>query len=159
LQAFELNSPKKPGAEYPSAPGFLRRMCAVFYDGLLLLAVLFFATAIALPFNGGQSFTSEQYYFPLYLFGISYCFYVWFWMHGGQTLGLKAWKIRLSNRAGDRLNLREATFRFFAAILSWSCLGLGFVWCLFDRNNLSWHDHLSKTRLRFVPGEKISPPN
>lgn len=134
-------------------------MCVVFYDVLLLVAVLFFATAIALPFNGGQSFTREQYYFPLYLLGVSYCFYVWFWMHGGQTLGLKAWKIRLCNLEGGRINLQEASFRFFAAIFSWGCLGLGFVWCLFDPCNRSWHDHLSKTQLRFVPGEKINPPN
>jgi uncharacterized RDD family membrane protein YckC len=123
------------------------------------LAVLFFATAIALPFNGGLSFTGEQYYFSLYLFGTSYCFYVWFWMHGGQTLGLKAWKIKLCNLDGNSINLTEATMRFFAAILSWGCLGLGFFWCLFDQNKRSWHDHLSKTQLRLVSGEKISPPN
>ena len=142
----------------PSVPGFLRRMCAVFYDALLLLAVLFFATAIALPFNGGLSFSADQYYFSLYLFAITYCFYVWFWVHG-ETLGLKAWKIKLCNLEGDNVNLREATIRFFAAILSWGCLGLGFFWCLFDRNKRSWHDHLSKTQLRLVSDEKISSPN
>ncbi|QPK62201.1 RDD family protein [Methylomonas sp. LL1] len=159
MQTYERNTSKKPGAEKPSAPGFLRRMCAVVYDALLLLAVLFFAAAIALPFNSGQAFTAGQYYFPLYLFGISYLFYAWFWTHGGQTLGLRAWKIKLCNLDGSGIGWRRASLRFFAAILSWAFLGLGFLWCLFDKNRLSWHDHLSKTRPYFMPGENNRRPN
>jgi uncharacterized RDD family membrane protein YckC len=152
LQAFEIKHPQKLGAEPPSAPGFLRRMGAIVYDALLLLAVLFFATAIALPFNSGQAFTAGQYYFPLYLLGISYLFYGWFWTHGGQTLGLRAWKIKLSNPDGSEVDWHRASLRFSAAILSWAFMGLGFVWCLVDKNGLSWHDHLSNTRLYFIRG-------
>ena len=127
-------------------------MCAVIYDALLLLAVLFFATAIGLFFNSGQAFAG-QYFFSLYLLGISYLFYAWFWTHGGQTLGLRAWKIKLCKPDGGDIDWRSASLRFFAAILSWACLGLGFLWCLFDKKSLCWHDHLSKTHLHFIQGE------
>jgi len=133
-------------------------MAAVIYDALLLIAVLFFATAIALPFNSGQAFSSNQYFFSLYLFCVAYLFYTWFWTHGGQTLGMRAWKMTLANDTGDRVTWQQATLRFFAALLSWACLGLGFFWCLVDKNRLCWHDRLSKTSLHWNAGEKNGRP-
>jgi uncharacterized RDD family membrane protein YckC len=133
----------------PSAPGFLRRLAAACYDAFLLLAIWFFATAIALPFNAGQAFASDQFFYPLYLLSISFVFYGWFWTHGGQTLGLRAWKIKVSTLDGQSLNWRQAGIRFIGGLLSWACLGLGFFWCLFDKNRQCWHDYLSKTRLVF----------
>lgn len=122
-------------------------MAAVCYDGLLLLAVLFLATLIALPFNQGQAFSSSQLAYPAYLLTASFIFYGWFWTHGGQTLGMRAWKIKLVHTDNHPLNWSHAATRFAYSLLSWSCLGLGFFWCLWDKNKLCWHDHLSKTRL------------
>ncbi|MBS4052039.1 MAG: RDD family protein [Methylomonas sp.] len=154
MQTFESKATEKPGAEPVLAPGFLRRMGAVIYDALLLLAVWFFATAIILPFNSGQAFAAEQYFFPFYLLAVSYVFYGWFWTHGGQTLGLRAWRIKLVNSNGVAVTWRQVSMRFMVAMLSWTCLGLGFVWCIFDKKRLCWHDSLSKTRLVFLPSEK-----
>ncbi len=128
-------------------------MGAVFYDALLLLAVLFFATAIVLPLNGGQAFASDQIGFPLYLLGVSFLFYAWFWMHGGQTLGMRAWKIKLHTLDDNPISWRHAAIRFASACLSWSCLGLGFIWCLVDGEARCWHDRLSGTRLVYFRGE------
>lgn len=124
-------------------------MAAVCYDAFLLLAVLFLATALALPFNAGQAFAGGQYFYPVYLLAISFVFYGWFWTHGGQTLGLRAWKIKVCNLDGHALGWGQAGIRFVSGLLSWACLGLGFLWCLFDKNRLCWHDYLSKTRLVF----------
>lgn len=157
MQILEVNKPK-PGIEKASTPGFLRRMAAVIYDALLLIAVLFFATAIALPFNSGHAFSAGQYVFSFYLFGVSYLFYAWFWTHGGQTLGMRAWKITLADSNGDCITWQRATLRFFAAILSWTCFGLGFSWCLVDKDRLCWHDRLSNSFLHWDPGEKNSRP-
>ncbi len=129
-------------------------MGAIFYDTLLLLAVLFFATALALPFNSGRAFTADQFYFPLYLFAVSYAFYTGFWTHGGQTLGLRAWKLKVCSLNGGPVSWKQASVRFLVAILSWACLGLGFLWCLVAKNRLCWHDHFSHTQLKFIPGEK-----
>ena len=64
------------------------------YDSLLIFAVLFFATAIALLFNHGEAIVSSTW-FSLYLLFMLYSYYAWFWQKSGQTLGMRVWKIRL----------------------------------------------------------------
>jgi uncharacterized RDD family membrane protein YckC len=153
LQKAEKKIIKKSGAVRSVAPGFFRRMAAVCYDALLLLAVLFLATALVLPFNAGQAFTSDQFFYPLYLLTVSFIFYGWFWTHGGQTLGLRAWKIKLCRVDGGSIGWGQAGLRFAAAGLSWLVFGIGFLWCIFDKNQLCWHDYLSKTRLCMLEQE------
>lgn len=132
-------------------------MGAVLYDALLLLAVLFLATAIVLPLNAGEAFTARQYLYTAYLLAISFLFYAWFWTHGGQTLGMRAWKIRLCDPQGRDVGWGRALGRFVAALLSWSCLGLGFCWCWFDKERLCWHDKLSGSVLLRVDRENDGP--
>ena len=78
---------------------------------------------------------------------VSYGFYGWFWTHGGQTLGLKAWKMRVLTLEQQPINWGQAAVRFLAGLLSWLIGGLGFFWMLWDKNAYTWHDYLSKTRL------------
>jgi uncharacterized RDD family membrane protein YckC len=140
---------KKPGHDLMSRPGFLRCLAAILYDFLLLIAVLFVATALALPLNAGQAFTGQQFLFPLYLLLVSFVFYGWFWTHGGQTLGLRAWKIKVLTLDRKTISWKQAFLRFTIAFFSWIVCGLGFLWILFDKNQHSWHDHASKTALFF----------
>lgn len=148
-------SSKKPGKARSAAPGFLRRLAAIAYDTLLLLAVLFLATALALPFNLGNHFTSQQWFFSLYLLIVSFVFFAWFWTHGGQTLGMRAWKIKLVSEQGLTVSWQQASVRFVVALLAWLCLGLGFFWSWFDRRGYSWHDHASATQLVWSDSEKV----
>lgn len=131
--------------------GFFRRIAAMLYDGLLLLAILFVATAAGLPFNNGEAFASDNLYFLAYLVLVSYFFYVWFWTHGGQTLGLKAWRLKILTENGQPITWTQASIRFISAMLSWSVLGLGFIWVLIDKDNRTWHDRLSRTAVFFAP--------
>jgi uncharacterized RDD family membrane protein YckC len=82
---------------------------------------------------------------------ISFFFYGGFWVRGGQTLGLRSWRLRLVRLDGGPITLVHAFKRFVGAILSWLCLGLGFLWVIFDRDKLAWHDRLSGTRLICLP--------
>jgi uncharacterized RDD family membrane protein YckC len=140
---------QKPGNDLINKPGFLRRLTAILYDFLLLIAVLFVATALLLPLNAGKAFTAQQFFFPLYLLLVSFFFYAWFWTHGGQTLGLRAWKIKVLTLDRKPISWKQALLRFTIAIVSWGFCGLGFLWILIDKNQRSWHDHLSKTALFF----------
>lgn len=142
------------GSTPQPAPGLLRRLAAVIYDLLLLIAVFFLATALLLPLNSGEAFTRQQFLYPLFLVTVSFVFYGWFWTHGGQTLGLKAWKIRVLTLDQKPLNWSQACIRFFSAALSWSIFGLGFIWIIFDKHQLGWHDHLSKTAVFFDAQKK-----
>lgn len=134
-------------------PRFLRRFAAMIYDSFLLVALWFLATALLLPFNGGQAFNSGQIFYPIYLFAVSFGFYGWFWTHGGQTLGLKAWKIKVLTFEQQPLNWQQAFVRFISAIFSLLMGGLGFFGVIWDKNNYAWHDYLSKTRLFFESQE------
>lgn len=142
---------KKPksGKTETVTPGFFRRMAVVLYDSILLLAVLFLATIIALPFNSGEAFSSSQVLYPAYLFAVSFVFYGWFWIHGGQTLGLRSWKLTILTLDQKPISWKQAFIRFTTAIISWLCLGLGFIWLLVDKKKLTWHDRLSGSTLFF----------
>ena len=145
----------KPGHDITSAPGFLRRLAAQAYDLLLLIALLSLATALLLPFTSGEAISAQHtLIYRTYLLVLSFFFYGWFWTHGGQTLGLRAWKIKVLTLHQKPINWTQALLRFITAIPSWGLFGLGFLWILFDKNKRGWHDHLSKTALFFAPQKK-----
>lgn len=116
------------------------------YDGALLISVLFLATALLMPFTGGAIATGNQL-FRIYLLIWSYLYFCWPWVKGGQTLGMRAWRIRVSHVDGGRLGWEHATLRFFLAIISWLLAGTGYLWSLFDEQKRTLHDRLSRTRL------------
>ena len=131
--------------------GLLRRFGAMLYDSILVAAVLLFISAIWLIARGGEPV--EPYTLPhqgTLLIAI-YAFFVGFWTRSGSTLGMLAWRLRVEDEDGKSPTLARATTRFFAAALSWAALGLGFLWQLWDRDRLTWHDRLSGTRLRYYP--------
>lgn len=127
--------------------GLFRRLLAIIYDLFLLIALLFIATAFAMVFNQGDAIEPGQPLYPyylVYLLTVSFAFFGWFWTHGGQTLGMKTWKIRLQQTDGQSISWQLALIRFFTAILSWSLLGMGFIWSLFQPQKRAWHDMASK---------------
>ncbi|MGR9114833.1 MAG: RDD family protein [Gammaproteobacteria bacterium] len=145
-----ISTSSKPGVSSAlKTAGFLRRLTAMLYDSLLLIAILFAATAAALPFNHGEAFTSNNYYYLAYLILVSFLFFGWFWTHGGQTLGLRSWKLKVLTVDQRPLTWRQAFIRFITAILSWTAIGLGFLWIFVDKNNRGWHDLLSNTAVFF----------
>jgi uncharacterized RDD family membrane protein YckC len=128
--------------------GLLRRLAAIFYDLLLLTAVFFAITWIVLLARRGAPITPETLWYQGLLVAVSLFFYSWFWTHRGQTLGMRAWKIRVVRADGGTLSWRDAGYRWLAAWLAALPAGLGFLWGLVDRDRLCWHDRLSGTRLR-----------
>jgi len=131
-----------------NSPGFFRHIAIIVYDALLLLALLFLAVAVALPLNSGEAITSG-FIFPIYLLSVSFFYYGWFWTHGGQTLGMRTWKVRVRTFDNQPISWKNALVRFLSAILSWVA-GLGFFWKIIDKKQRTWHDHVSKTALFFV---------
>jgi uncharacterized RDD family membrane protein YckC len=129
----------------PKPAGLLRRLAALFYDSLLLLAIWFLATALALPLTGGEAVRPHNPLLSTYLLLIAFFFYGWFWMHGGQTLGMRAWKLQLRNLRPGPLSWWQLLLRVLVAIPSAALFGLGYLWLLVDKRKLTWHDRYSET--------------
>jgi uncharacterized RDD family membrane protein YckC len=127
--------------------GLLRRLAALCYDLLLLVAVLFVVTLVVLFARGGREISPGTWWFELSLVAVSAAFFIWFWTHGGQTLGMRAWQVRVVDRVGGPIGLKRAVVRYVAAVASALPAGLGFWWSLVDRENLCWHDRWSGTKL------------
>jgi len=130
--------------------GLFRRLMAIFYDLFLLTAILFLATAIVNAINGGDAIDQSPTYIiflDFYLGGIIFFYFGWFWIHGGQTLGMKTWKIQLIDNHANVINWQQVFIREVTALLSWAILGLGYIWSLFDKQKRCWHDITSNTQL------------
>jgi uncharacterized RDD family membrane protein YckC len=126
-------------------PGLARRLAACFYDSLVLAAVLIFAGAAWVGLSGAAA-SPGDWLFRFYLLAVAALFLGAFWRRG-ETLGMRAWKLRIVAVHGGPPSWGRALLRFAAALLSWAVLGLGFWWVLLDRERLAWHDRLSGTRL------------
>lgn len=127
-----------------------KRLAAIIYDSLLLLALMFLATLPFLAIHGGAVDPGDIPY-RLTLLVVAWSFFVGFWSYFGRTLGMQSWRLRVEDSNGNVPNLKAASIRFFAAIISWLPLGLGFLWQLWDKDDLSWHDRISGTRLVQYP--------
>ncbi|MFZ5724204.1 MAG: RDD family protein [Pseudomonadota bacterium] len=150
-----------PFRELPDA-GLWRRLAAALYDGLLILALWFaigFTAAIVgsavhprstagpveplVPPELGPFVT-----LPL-LWLVTAGFYGWFWRHGGQTLGMKTWRLRLVTADDRPLGRGDCLLRSAVGTLSWLAAGAGYLWLL--RGGRTWHDLASRTRVVVLP--------
>lgn len=135
-------------AQSPSIP---RRLGVMLYDVVLLIGVLMVANAIiVIPYeviigNPLYEHALALNLLRMYLLAIAVGFYVYFWTHGGQTLGMSAWRVRVVGDDGKALGTGAALVRLGVSIPSILLAGLG-LW-LSDRNGLAWHDRKSHSRL------------
>jgi uncharacterized RDD family membrane protein YckC len=130
--------------------GLFRRLFAIFYDCFLLIAILFIVSAIATALNQGKAVEPDDALYPVFviiIFSLSYLYFAWFWIHGGQSLGMKTWRIQLQSNNNKAISWKTAAIRFITAIFSWGFFGAGFLWALLDKKNRCWHDLASKTVL------------
>lgn len=69
------------------------------------------------------------------------------WRRGGQTLGMRPWRLRAVAADGGPVGARAAWVRYAVGTLSLLAGGLGFWWAWLDRDRLTWHDRASGTRI------------
>lgn len=139
------------GSEVTPPAGFVRRLLAIVYDLILLLAVLYVAMGALLLITAGAANQSGSPWLSAYLLLVSFIFYGWFWINGGQTLGLRSWRLRVEEGDGRPLTWGVAMLRFSLGLLTCLPLGLGFLWMLLDRERRTLYDRLSGTRVVLLP--------
>jgi uncharacterized RDD family membrane protein YckC len=146
---------------FPRA-GFRRRFGSWVYDVLIAFAVymaagavsfLFFNLLISFNVISMQGFdhaidlqrSSVIYNILIYGWNMAWVsyFFVFFWAKSGQTLGMKAWRLRVQNQDGTRINKITGLKRLIPTLF-----GLGNLTVIFDRKNkLSLQDRLTNTEV------------
>ncbi len=120
------------------------------YESLLLLGVL--SVSFMLPHLAlGMAFNIALPGWILlsHVFIVLGAYFVWYWHHGGQTLAMQTWKIRLTTPSGAEPSLARLALRYALAWPSLVYLGAGLFWAIFDRDRQFLHDRLAGTRLVF----------
>jgi len=128
------------------------------YDLFLVLPLIMAVVAVAMLLkqaiagqSGGMDPQLQPYLVQLLAVLSVAGFYTVFWLRGGQTLGMQAWRIKLVSVDGGPVTVSIAAKRIVCALLSVTCFGLGYLWCLVDKQSRYWHDHLSGSELRLLP--------
>jgi uncharacterized RDD family membrane protein YckC len=130
------------------------RLLAAVYDALPVLALWMLASALVLLVRGNrpfEPFSAGQWLLWLACWAIAGLYAVLSWHRGGQTLGMRPWRLRVVDAGGGRPALGALWLRFAVATLSLAAGGLGFLWSLVDRDRRTWHDIAAGTRLLREP--------
>jgi uncharacterized RDD family membrane protein YckC len=126
-----------------------RRLAAFSYDILLLVALMLCFTLLVVVAAAviGRSVPPGNIWFQLSVIALVAGFFCSFWVHGGQTLGMRAWRIRVVRDNGANLEWGQAIARFAGALVAVLPAGLGLWWSALDVDRRAWHDRWTRTRV------------
>ncbi|MDE3272477.1 MULTISPECIES: RDD family protein [unclassified Pseudoalteromonas] len=141
--------------------GFMRRLASWVYDALATIAIIMLAQIIFLGLielllslgivnktddaDISHFVTTQPWNFinQFYLVCVACFFYVYFWCKGGQTIGMRAWRLKVRNLDGSPISKGQALIRAVTALL-----GAGNLLVIFDfKNKRALQDYLAKTEV------------
>jgi uncharacterized RDD family membrane protein YckC len=159
--------------------GLFRRLAALLYDLLLVIALGFVVTFAMLPLTHGEAILSSTqglvgHAYHALLAMLVFAYFGWSWTRSGQTLGMRAWRIRLESAGARRLTWAKSLVRFLLGTgLAWlATLGawyfaqpgfpagdagaaalvapllVNYAWILFDAEGRSLQDLAGRARMR-----------
>ena len=170
-------------AAYPS---ILRRLAAMLYESLLVLAILIVAGML---FGAATHHFEGNPLFGIALMAVLGLYFVWCWHRGGHTLAMKAWRLQLRRPDSGKIGVGQAILRFVLAALmlgttligslillrlpqyaqnwiTWLLLVPGILdvlWASIDRDKQFLHDRIAGTRMLLVdkrlPLSTLDPPH
>jgi uncharacterized RDD family membrane protein YckC len=122
-------------------PSLARRLASLLYESVLVFGVSFFAAWVFYFASGGRDATAgvARAELQVFILAVLAAYFLWCWLRGGQTLAMRAWKIRLVD-----VTPGKAIARFLIAA---AVLPLSILWALVDRDRQFLHDRLAGTRL------------
>jgi uncharacterized RDD family membrane protein YckC len=168
--------PAAPPAALPRA-SIVRRLAALLYELLLVVAIVFVASFLALPLiSPGHSGSVDALTVPalpervalfLMLFAILALYFVWSWTRSRRTLPMKTWRLKLVLANGQSLPAKVALLRYLATWIG-PALALGiyavlhrygygahalwliafnFLWAFVDPERQFLHDRIAGSRI------------
>jgi uncharacterized RDD family membrane protein YckC len=151
-----------------------RRLLALVYDLLIVVAIVMVVGLLCQLATGGQLIRTgghavvPPWYRPLQGLVVS-AYFISSWLFGGQTVGMRPWRIRLTRRDGGSLTLQQAILRLLVAAAPmlalmlapmlglratlWTVLLVWAAWfavALFDPRRRALHDIVTATELRRI---------
>ena len=124
-----------------------RRLLSLIYEILLVAALLWVASLLFAVVEGQIAASHARTVFQLYLAFVVGAYFVWQWTHGGQTLPMKTWRLRLVDADGAPIGAARASARYILAAAGALAVGLGFIWAVADRDRQFLHDRVAGTRI------------
>lgn len=128
------------------------RFAALVYDlfpliGLWMLVAALFLLGAHGSIDAAHPPFAYRLALRLALLAVTALYFVVSWSRGGQTIGMRAWRLRVVDVNGAKLPWPRALLRFGAALVSLGACGLGFLWCFVDGERRAWHDIAARSRV------------
>lgn len=155
VRKHKPSSPQKSPAQTAPIASFGPRIGALVYDMLIVIGIAAVAGAVGLGIAEGliaanlvdidgryldsADYAGDQLWYAVLVWGSVCGFYLWFWTHGGQTVGMRAWRLRVQNSDGSAITLTQALLR-----LATAAFGLGNLQVPFDSKNRAFQDHWAR---------------
>ncbi|HEU0276647.1 MAG TPA: RDD family protein [Rhodanobacteraceae bacterium] len=150
-----MTVPRSSAVPVPRVP-LWRRFAAMVYDLLPLLGLWIIGSALwMLAFHrsdspaelaGALRTPADRILRDVWLLAITGAYFVVSWTRVGATIGMRAWKFKLTREDGGRIGWLLAWKRFILALVSLVLLGAGFWYAWSSPERRAWHDRMCGTR-------------
>lgn len=127
--------------------GLVSRLASLLYESLVIFAVLLIGFWLPQAILTGNGIAASGKLLWLHVFFLLLLYFFWFWMHGGQTLPMKTWKLAIISADHYRLRPIQVLLRYLAAWPSFLCGGIGILWALIDKDGQFLHDRIAGTKI------------
>jgi len=128
-----------------------RRLAAAAYDALLIAALWMAVATVDTIVREVAGLPPQVRVLQAALLLSTMLFFGWFWTHGGQTVGMRAWRLQVRRADGRPVGWVNAVARFGFAWLAWLPCAAGVLWSAIDRDRRAWHDRWSGTEVVLLP--------
>jgi len=132
-------------------PSVFKLIAAFIYDLFPIVGIFLLTSLMVALVRNGNIVKPHTLWFDLLLLAELAFYYIYSWKVGGQTLGMRAWKLKIkpNNLTQRTLSWNQASIRLVVGVISTALLGLGIYWKFFNKDKKSWMDMVSQSRVEF----------
>ena len=99
------------------APTLRRRLATMLYEGVILFGIVFIAGYLFSTLTQQRNGLTHHNLLMAWIGIVLAVYFVYFWTHGGQTLPMKTWRLKVVDAQGAPISTVRAFFRYVFAWL------------------------------------------